>query len=80
MNIGRKISQLQTALLRRGRKVRINRIQYYSKKKERMGTIYKVRERVWSDEEGKNVTIEHCSSPKQIDVLTALANIYKGGE
>ncbi len=80
MNIGSKITQLQTALLRRGRKIRIDRIQYYSEKTERMGTIYKVCERVWDDEEGKDVTVEHCSSPKQIDVLTVLVNLYKGGE
>ena len=45
-----------------------------------MASIYKVRESVYDEDEEKNVTIEHCSSPKQIDVLEALVTLYKGGE
>jgi hypothetical protein len=55
-------------------------MQYYSEKTERMASIYKVRESVYDEEEEKNVTIEHCSSPKQIDVLQTLLTLYKGGE
>jgi hypothetical protein len=80
LNINKIISRIQTALLMQGRKIRIDRMQYYSEKTERMASIYKVRESVYDEEEGKNVTIEHCSSPKQIDVLQTLLTLYKGGE
>lgn len=80
MNINKIISRIQTALLAKGRKIRIDRMQYYSEKTERMASIYKVRESMYDEDEGKNVTLEHCSSPKQIDVLQTLLTLYKGGE
>lgn len=80
MNLGRTARRLQAALCQRGRRVKINQVQYYSETTGRMGTLYRVCESVYDDEQGKNVTVEYCSSPKMLDVVQTLHALYKGGE
>lgn len=80
MNLRKIARQLQTALCQQGRRIKINQIQYYSERTERMGTMYIVSESVYDDEQGKNVTHEYCSSPKLLDVVQTLHALYKGGE
>lgn len=80
MNLNRTARQLQAALCQRGRRVKINQVQYFSEKKGGMGTLYRVCESVYDDEQDKNVTVEYCSSPKMIDVVQTLVTLYRGGE
>lgn len=64
-------SKLQTALLRRGRQVKINQYQHYSTKLQRMVTKFVVCERVEQDGDTKNVTV--CETYQMADVVKALA-------
>lgn len=80
MNLYQTAKRLQTALCLQGRHIRINQIQYYSEKAEKMCTIYKVLESVLNDEEMKKETVEYCSSSSMVDVVKTLHALYKGGE
>lgn len=79
MNLRDRINRLQTALRCRGRYIRINQMQYYSEKTERIGTVYQVCETV-TDKNGRKKNEIYCKSPKLADVLLTLIEIYEDGE
>lgn len=80
MNLSKIAERLQAALCRKGRRVRINRIQYFRKSDGRLGTYYRVCETVFDEEKGKDRTDVLCESGRMIDVVLMLRALYEGGE
>lgn len=80
MNLRKIAKRLQTALCYRGRHIRINQIQYYSEKTERIGTIYQVCETVFDEKKEKNRREVYCESTRMADVVEVLSALYEGGE
>ena len=79
MNIRSTAYRLQKALLVQGRKIKINQMQTYSTKAERMITKYIVIESKELSSGGiKNETLlESCS---MVDVVKLLSNLYRGDD
>lgn len=80
MNLHKITERLQTALCRRGRMIRINQRQYYSKTTGRRGTMYTVCESVVDEETGKKKTEVYCTTTRMVEVVLALRELYEGGE
>ncbi len=68
--------KLQSALLHNGIKIKINQMQIYSAKMDRMVTKYMVSE-YRSDEKPKNVTL--LETYQIADVVKLLAGLYSDG-
>jgi hypothetical protein len=80
MNLSKIAERLQAALCQKGRRVRINRIQYFRKSDGRIGTYYRVCETVYDEEKGKDRTDVLCESGRMLDVVLMLRALYEGGE
>lgn len=80
MNLSKMAERLQAALCRRGRRLRINRMQYYSKTSGNLGTYYRVCETVFDEETGKNRVEVYYEGGRMIDVVLTLRALYEGGE
>lgn len=80
MNLSKIAERLQAALCRRGRRIRINRMQYFRKSDGRLGTYYRVCETVYDEEKGKDRTDVLCESGRMLDVVLMLRAMYEGGE
>lgn len=80
MNLHKIAERLQAALCQRGRKIRINQMQYYSEATGRRGTMYQVCESVVDSRTGKKTTEVYCKSSRMVDVVMALRALYEGGE
>lgn len=80
MRLHKIAERLQAALCQRGRMIRINQMQYYSKSDGRRGTVYQVCETVTDDDTGKKTVEVYCKSTRMIDVVLALRALYEGGE
>lgn len=80
MNLSKIAERLQAALCQKGRRVRINRMQYFRKSDGRLGTYYRVCETVFDEEKGKDRTDVLCESGRMIDVVLMLRALYEGGE
>lgn len=80
MNLTKIAERLQAALCRRGRRIRINRMQYYRKKDGRLGTYYRVCETVFDEEAGKNRVDVYYEGGRMVDVVLTLRALYEGGE
>lgn len=80
MNLSKIAERLQAALCQKGRRVRINRMQYFRKSDGRLGTYYRVCETVFDEEKGKDRTDVLCESGRMIDVVLVLRALYEGGE
>lgn len=80
MNLSKIAERLQAALCQKGRRVRINRMQYFRKSDGRLGTYYRVCETVYDEEKGKDRTDVLCESGRMIDVVLMLRALYEGGE
>lgn len=76
MNLKRLVSKLQTALCERGQHYKVNHVQVYSPKTNRMITKYVVIHSQKVDDRIKNTTI--LETYKLYEVVQTLANIYKG--
>ena len=70
------VNKLQTALLHKGVKIKINQMQTYSAKNDRMVTKYVVYE-YRPDEKPKNVTM--LETYQIADVVKLLAGLYSDG-
>lgn len=71
--------KLQTALCQKGRYIKLNQIQAYSPKQERMVTKFVLQEtREMPNGKKKNVTI--LETYQLADVVKELARIYGGGD
>lgn len=80
MNLSKIAERLQAALCQKGRRVRINRMQYFRKSDGGLGTYYRVCETVYDEEKGKDRTDVLCESGRMIDVVLMLRALYEGGE
>lgn len=80
MNLAKFADRLQAALCRRGRKIRINRTQYFRKSDGRLGMFYRVCETVFDEESGKDRVEVYCESGRMVDVVHTLRALYEGGE
>lgn len=80
MNLSKIAERLQAALCQKGRRVRINRMQYFRKSDGRLGTYYRVCETVYDEEKGKDRTDVLCESGRMLDVVLMLRALYEGGE
>lgn len=80
MNLLKIAERLQAALCRNGRRIRINRMQYFRKSDGRLGTYYRVCETVFDEEKGKDRTDVLCESGRMLDVVLMLRALYEGGE
>lgn len=76
-NLRRIASKLQTALCQKGVYIKINQVQTYSEKSERMVTKYMLIKTEEKDGKRKSTTI--LETYQMIDVVKCLAEIY-GGE
>ena len=81
MNINSTIKKLQSAILRTGLVITINRSQFYSEEQERFITMislstketyFSERQRAW-----KERSLEIIKTPSQVEVLNCLVDIYK---
>lgn len=78
MKLNRLMRRLQTALCMQGRHIRINQIQHYSDKKERMVTKYMLsEEKINSDGKRYNVTV--LESYQMAEVVKTLAGLLASG-
>lgn len=80
MDLAKIAKRLQAALCRKGRPVRIDRLQYYSEKNGRIGTMYRVCETVVDDDTGKKRTEVHYKGTRLVEVVVILRALYEGGE
>lgn len=80
MDLAKIAKRLQAALCRKGRRIRINRTEYYSKTTGRLGTFYRVCETVFDEESGKDRVEVYCESGRMLDVVYTLRALYEGGE
>lgn len=80
MNLSKIAERLQAALRQRGRMIRINRMQYYSKTSGKLGTYYRVCETVPDEETGKNRVEVYYEGGRMVDVVYTLRALYEGGE
>ena len=78
MNLKRTAYRLQTALIRRGRLIKINQYQTYAEKTGRMVTKTVCCEKRMTDGKMKNVTV--CESYHMADVVKALSALLDGGD
>ena len=76
MNIRQTAYKLQKALLMKGRKIKINQMQAYSSKAEKMITKYVVIESKEMNGRVKNTTLLETYS--MVDVVKLLASLYRG--
>lgn len=80
MNLSKIAERLQAALCQKGRRVRINRMQYYRKSDGRLGTYYRVYETVPDEESGKDRVEVYYEGGRMVDVVYTLRALYEGGE
>jgi major membrane immunogen (membrane-anchored lipoprotein) len=80
VNLAKIAERLQTALCRKGRPVRIDRMQYFRKSDGRLGTYYRVSEKVFDEESGKNRTEVYYEGGRMVDVVCTLRALYEGGD
>lgn len=69
------IRKLQTAILNKGVKVKVNTHQFFSKEQNRMMTSYTVTERKWSDFKRKmtdQVVLKTCSTVEVVKFLAKM--------
>lgn len=69
------IRKLQTAILNKGVKVKVNTHQFFSKEQTRMMTSYTVTERKWSKFKGKmtdQVVLKTCSTVEVVKFLAKM--------
>lgn len=78
MNIRTTAYKLQKALLVQGRKIKINQMQAYSPKAEKMITKYVVIESKELKSRVKNETLLETYS--MVDVVKLLAGLYRGDD
>lgn len=78
MNLKGLAYKLQKALLQKGRKIKINQSQYYSKQFDKMSTKYIIKECVSQNGRAKDVTLLETFS--LCDVVNTLAKTLNGGE
>lgn len=78
MNLKKTVYRLQTALIRRGRYIKINQYQKYAEKAGRMVTKYVCYEKRLTNGKMKNVII--CESYQVSDVVKALVALFDGGD
>lgn len=76
MDLYRTARRLQMALCQRGRRVKINQVQYFSRLTGRPATMYVVTETEKLDT-GKIKNTEICKSTRIADVVTAMAALLK---
>ncbi len=81
MNLNSRMKKLQTAIIKTGLIVKINRSQFYSADQKRMITSYSIRTPVdhYSDRKGEWTVMDYeilktCSVP---EVIFCLLDIYK---
>lgn len=79
MNLAKIAERLQTALCRKGRRIRVNRSQYYTDE-GRLRIMYQVCETIDDADTGKKRTEVYCKSARMVDVVTVLRALYEGGE
>lgn len=79
MNLAKIAKRLQAALCRKGRRIRINRTEYFRKSDGRLGVFYRVCETVFDEESGKDRVEVYCESGRMIDVVYTLRALYEGG-
>lgn len=77
MNLHATARKLQTALTQKGRYIKINQLQSYSERAERMVTKFVLFEKRNVEDKEKNVTI--CSTYSMADVVKTLAAILNDG-
>lgn len=77
MNFDRIAGKLQRALLRKGRMIKINRVQMYSDRRNAMLTRYSVIEAKVMDGKIKNVTLLETFQMREVVML--LRDMYGGG-
>lgn len=77
MNLHATARKLQTALALKGRYIKINQLQSYSERAERMVTKFVLFEKRNVEGKEKNVTI--CSTYSMADVVKTLAAILNDG-
>lgn len=74
------MKKLQTAILNRGVKVKVNKLQFFSEKYGQAMTCYSVTQRKWSDEKCKNtdqVVLKTCSTVEVVKFLAKLLEELK---
>lgn len=79
MNLAKIAERLQAALCQRGRRIRVNRMQYYTDD-GRCRTMYQVCERVKNATSGKESMEVYCKTSRMIDVVMTLRALYEGGD
>lgn len=69
------IRKLQTAILNKGVKVKVNTHQFFSNEQNRMMTSYTVTERKWSDEKRRmtdQMVLKTCSTVEVVKFLAKM--------
>lgn len=79
MNLRRTMYKLQTALCQQGRYIKINQMQAYSPRAERMVTKYVLTEKQMTPI-GKMKTVTLLETYQVADVVKFLADEYGGGQ
>ena len=77
MNLHATARKLQTALCQKGRYFKINQVQSYSPKAERMVTKYLLIET--NEVNGRRVNTTILETYSLVDVVKTLADLYGGG-